>query len=394
MSVVEPGSTGVNLVARAKDILLQPAATWDVIDTEPATIGDLYRSYVMPLAAIPAVCSLLGMLIFGIGGFGISFRPSPVWLIAQTAVGYALSLGMVYVMALIIEGLAPTFGGTKDRIQAFKLAAYSPTAAWIAGVFGLLPTLAVLALIGGLYSLFILYKGLPKLMKAPEEKATPYFVVVLVCAVVVGVVIASVTGAIASMAGPLHMANRGAVDTVKLPGGASLNIGQLEAASKRAEAAARQMEAGKAVAATNPEILKTYLPASVAGFNRTEVSSSSGGVAGMQGSGAEGSYSKGDANFRLTVSDLGGAGALAGMASAFNVQSSKETASGYEKVGKVGGRMTQESYDRTSRHGEYSVLVADRFMVQATGDGVSIDDLKAAVGAVGIGQLESLAKAG
>jgi hypothetical protein len=82
------------------------------------------------------------------------------------------------------------------------------------------------------------------------------------------------------------------------------------------------------------------------------------------------------------------------MAGAFNVQSSKETASGYEKVGKVDGRMTQESYDRTSRHGEYSVLVADRFMVQATGDGVSIDDLKAAVGAVGAGQLEGLAKAG
>ena len=81
------------------------------------------------------------------------------------------------------------------------------------------------------------------------------------------------------------------------------------------------------------------------------------------------------------------------MASAFNVKSSKETATGYEKVGMVGGRMTQENYDRQSRSGEYSVLVADRFMVSAKGDGVTMDELKAAVSSIDQGRLEGLAKA-
>ena len=94
----------------------------------------------------------------------------------------------------------------------------------------------------------------------------------------------------------------------------------------------------------------------------------------------------------VEVLDLGAAGALAGMAGAFNMKSSKETATGYEKVGKVDGRLTMEEYDRTSRHGEYSVLVAERFMVQAKGDDVNMDDLKGAVNAVGIARLEGLAK--
>lgn len=396
MSVVEPGSTGSGLIERAKNILMQPATTWDVIDGEPATIGGLYRSYVLPLAAIPPVCNLIGLLVFGVGGFfGISFHLSPVWLIVQAIVSYALSLAMVYVLALVIEGLAPNFGATKDRIQAFKIAAYAPTASWIAGVFGLYPAIGLLAILGGLYSLYLLYVGLPKLMKAPEERATVYFVVVLVVTIVVGLVIATVTSGISRLGGPLSMAGGGlAAHTTEVrgPGGGSVNLGQLEAVSKRAQAAAEQLQSGKAVPATDPEVLKGYLPASVAGYARTEISASGGGVGGIEGSNAEGSYAKGDANFKLAVTDMGAAGAMAGMANAFNVKGSTETATGYEKVGRVDGRLTTEKYDRSSHHGEYSVLAGDRFMITASGDGVSIDDLKAAVQSIGPARLEGLAK--
>ncbi len=219
MSVVEPGSAGSSLLGRVKSILLQPSATWDVIDGEAASIGGLYRSYVMPLAAIPVACNLIGMLAFGMGSiFGISFRPSPVWLITQAIVSYALSLAMVYVLALIIEALAPSFGGTKDRMQAFKVAAYAPTASWVAGVFGLIPSISILAIVGSLYSLYLLYLGLPRLMKAPQEKATPYFAVVLVVAIVVGIVIGAVTSGISRMSGPLHVASSSVSATALAPG--------------------------------------------------------------------------------------------------------------------------------------------------------------------------------
>jgi len=395
MSVVEPGSASAGLVARVKGILLKPTETWDAIDREPATIGGLYTGYVMILAAIPAVAGLIGMLVFGIGGFGITIRPSPVWLVVQAILTYGLGLAMVYVMALIIETLAPNFGGTKDRMQAFKVAAYAPTASWAAGIFALIPALSPVALLGGLYSLFLLYKGLPKLMKTPEDKALPYTAVVIVVAIVVSIVIGIVTSSVMALSGAMNpMGAIGSVSgTVKVPGGGEMDLAKLEAAGKAMEAAAKKAEAGTATAA-DPEALKAYLPASVAGFTREEVSASSGGAGGYEGSAAEGRYTKGDASLKLEVTDLGAAGALAGMASAFNVKSSKETATGYEKVGMVGGRMTQENYDRQTRSGEYSVLVGDRFMVHASGDGVSMDELKAAVGAVDQGRLEGLAKAG
>lgn len=394
MSVVEPGSAGAGLVARVKGILLKPTETWDVIDQERPTIGELYTGYVMLLAAIPVVCSLIGMLVFGIGGFGITIRPSPVWLVVQAVVQYGLSLAMVYVLALVIEALAPNFGGVKDRMQAFKVAAYAPTASWVAGVFGLVPALAIIAVLGGLYSLFLLYKGLPKLMKTPEDKALPYTVVVIVVAVVISIVIGLVSGSVMAMSGAMNPAALGSVSgTVKVPGGGEMDLAKLEAASKRMEAAAKQVEAGTATA-TDPEALKAYLPASVAGFTRDEVSASSSGAGGYEGSQAEGRYTKGDASLRLEVTDMGAVGALAGVATAFNVKSSKETATGYEKVGMVGGRMTQESYDRQAKSGEYSVLVGERFMVQAEGEGVTMEDLKAAVGSVDARRLEGLAKAG
>jgi hypothetical protein len=217
--------------------------------------------------------------------------------------------------------------------------------------------------------------------------------VVLVIAVVISLVIGSVTSRIVNMGGPLSVASRG-TESVVLPGDRTINLGKLEEQAKQAEAAARGLQDGKGVKLADAEVLKGYLPASVAGYDRAEVSASSGGVGAMQGVNAEGTYTKGDSRLRLSVTDMGAAGALAGLADAFDVKSSTESGGSYEKVGKVQGRLTQESYDKDSRHGEYSVMVANRFMVNASGDGVTMDELKAAVDAVGIPRLEGLAKAG
>ena len=139
-------------------------------------------------------------------------------------------------------------------------------------------------------------------------------------------------------------------------------------------------------------MLKTFLPAAVAGYDRTELTTSSGGAGGVNGSQAEGVYTKGEGRIRLTVTDLGAAGALAGLVNAFNVQSSSESDGKYEKIGKVDGRMTQESYDREAKRGQYSVLVGERFMVAAEGEGASMDDLKAATAAITPARLEALVK--
>ncbi|MES2034514.1 MAG: Yip1 family protein [Pseudomonadota bacterium] len=189
MSVVDGGSSG--LVQRVQDILLKPGATWDKIDGEPATIKGLYTGYVCILAAIGPICSFLGSFLFG----GMLFAP---FTLVGAIVGYLLTLVAVYVMALVIDALAPSFGGEKNPIQAFKVSAYSGTATWLAGVFNLIPMLAILGIVG-LYSLYLLYKGLPKLMKVSPDKAIGYTVVVVVLMIVVYVIIGAIVGSIAVM---------------------------------------------------------------------------------------------------------------------------------------------------------------------------------------------------
>ncbi len=180
-------------IERVKKILLQPKQEWPVIDAEATSVGALYTGYIAPLAAIGPIASIIGSSIFGVSvpfvgtyrvGFGVAFR--------QGIVQYVLALVGVYVLALIIDALAPNFSGQKNRIQALKVAAYSSTAAWVAGIFGLIPALAILGLLG-LYSLYLLYLGLPVLMKAPQEKAMSYTVVVIICAIVLFLIIGVIT---------------------------------------------------------------------------------------------------------------------------------------------------------------------------------------------------------
>jgi uncharacterized protein YqgC (DUF456 family) len=182
----------MELVSRVKGILLTPKAEWATIDTESATVGSLYTSYIIPLAAIPPICTFIGMSLVGFNMLGVSLR-WPVSLGLESAlVRYVLSLASTYVLALIIDALAPNFGGRKNQIQALKVAAYSSTAAWVAGIFMLLPALGILSILG-LYSLYLMFLGLPALMKSPEDKAAGYTIVVVVCAIVLYVVVGAIT---------------------------------------------------------------------------------------------------------------------------------------------------------------------------------------------------------
>jgi hypothetical protein len=181
------------LMDRVKNILLKPREEWAVIDAEPTAPVELYKGYIIPLAAIGPVASAIGALAFGYRMFGVTYRPPVVTVLVSALVTYLLTLGGVYVLALIIDALAPNFGGTQNQVQALKVAAYSSTASWVAGIFGLVPILSWLGVLG-LYTLYLLYLGLPALMKAPEEKAMGYTVVVIIAAIVLFLVIGLVAG--------------------------------------------------------------------------------------------------------------------------------------------------------------------------------------------------------
>jgi hypothetical protein len=178
----------MNLVARVQAILLNPKTEWPVIEREPGEVGFLFTNYVAILAAIPAVCGFVGTSIVGIAGYRTGLFSGLLGAI----VGYILAFVGVYVMALIIDALAPSFNGQKNFSNALKLVVYSYTAAWLGGVFSLIPALSILALLCGLYSLYLLYLGIPVLMKSPDDKSLIYTVVAVVCAIVVSIVIGAI----------------------------------------------------------------------------------------------------------------------------------------------------------------------------------------------------------
>jgi hypothetical protein len=201
----------MSLISRVQNILLRPREEWGVIDAEPATVASIYTSYVLIVAAIGPICTLIGQQVIGISYFGVSYKPSITYSIGTAVVGYVMSLIVVYVAALIIDALATSFGGTKDMVKAFKVAAYSSTAAWVAGVFNIIPMLGILVLIASLYGLYLLYLGLPRLMRVPEDKAIGYTVVVVVVQIVLYFVVALVVGAlVAAFFGSMLMAGAAA----------------------------------------------------------------------------------------------------------------------------------------------------------------------------------------
>ena len=173
----------MNLVERAQRLLFTPRTEWEVIDTEPHTVQGLFTGYVMVLAAIPAVCNFLGYCVVGLGGVRLPMSYGVTLLVT----GYAMGLATVYLLALAIDALAPHFGSRRNFAQALKVSAFAPTAAWVAGVFQAAPYISIFSLVGALYSVYLLYIGLPRLMKPGDGQAMGYLVVVIIAALVLTV---------------------------------------------------------------------------------------------------------------------------------------------------------------------------------------------------------------
>ncbi len=186
----------MTLMDRVKNIILTPKTEWPVIDREPGDVTYLFKNYVAILAAIPAICGFIGTSLvgFNISGLGTVRMPVASGL-GNAIIGYLLTFVIVYAVALIADALALTFGGRKNFGSALKLTVYSYTPAWLCGFFFLIPGLRFLTILG-LYGLYLLWLGLPVLMKSPQEKSLLYAAAIVVCAIVLGIALGLLQGAL------------------------------------------------------------------------------------------------------------------------------------------------------------------------------------------------------
>jgi len=176
----------MHLQKRVTAILTSPHSEWREIAGEGGDVASLYREYIAILAAIPAVCLVLGLMVFGVpllGQWGMAAA------VTAGVASYVSALVSVIVAAIVIEKLAPKFQSSGDTMQALKLVAYSSTPFWVGGVVYLIVVLSPLIVIAGLYAIYLFYVGLPYLMKTPPEQVVPFMVISALVVIVVNIVL-------------------------------------------------------------------------------------------------------------------------------------------------------------------------------------------------------------
>lgn len=385
------------LLQRVLDILMRPRETWLQINAEDGNPGRIYLGYLVFLAAIPAVAGFIGYSLVGVGAFGISVRVPVVQGLVSMVVGYVLSLAMVYVLALIANMLAPRFQAQQDMGSAFKLVAYASTAGMLGGVFSILPSLAMLGLLAALYSVYLLYTGIPVLMKAPQEKAVGYTAALVVCGILAGIVVGLATslvtpGARGLGAGMAGMGDTGSV-AMKVPGtDIKIDTGRLEEASRKmeeaqakgdtqaaAKAATEMMGAalgGKGGEPFAPKLLRDTLPERVGDLPRTAIEARSESAMGMQFTHVSAQYTHEDKELEIQIQDLGAVPALRmAMAGWATTTAESENADEVERIYRQGDTTIKESYRKDGSSSDVALMLPNGVMVQAYGR-LPVEDLK------------------
>lgn len=175
------------LASRAKGVLFEPRATFKEVVAEFTKPGELWGKYIVPLTLLGPLAGALGRFLFGkrVAGQSVegsfTFTDAIIWAV----ISFAIALAAVFILSKIISGLAPQFGGQKNDVQALKVAAYTSTPMWIAGVFNIHGLFLMVTIIISLYSLYLLYVALPVLMKVPNDRAMGYTAVVIIASVVI-----------------------------------------------------------------------------------------------------------------------------------------------------------------------------------------------------------------
>ena len=396
-NIVSDAGARAALLKRVGDILLRPRETWPQIDAEDGNPPAIYKNYLIYLAAIPAVAGFIGYSLIGASVFGVTVRTPIAAGLVSMVVGYVLSLAMAYVLALIVNQLAPRFQARKDMGSAFKLVAYASTAGMLGGVFNLLPMLSMLGLLAALYSIYLVHTGIPVLMKAPQEKALGYTGAVLVCgviaALVVGLAMSVFTPASRGAGGGLAGAGGESV-TLKVPGtDITIDTRGMQEASRKIEAAQAKGDAdaaakaateaigaalglGGATQALEPQQLRKALPESLGGLPRTEVEARSDTALGMKMSTASASYGAGGQTVQIKIRDLGASPALRiGLAAWSSSEVDSEKTDSIERVYRQGKTAIQERYAKDGSSAELAMLLPNGILLEANGS-AGIEELK------------------
>lgn len=184
---------------RIKNMLLTPKNEWNVIASEPADIGKILINYFIPLLLIPTIAQILGWGLIGksvgVLGYSVTIKGWNIGLVNGIST-FITSIAAVFVIAFIIDLLAPSFKSEKNLNRSFQLSAYSYTPSMVAGIFYIIPSLSILVILAGIYSLVLFYLGLQPLKATPKESQVSYFIVIIIVTILAFLLVGFLIGLI------------------------------------------------------------------------------------------------------------------------------------------------------------------------------------------------------
>jgi hypothetical protein len=185
-----------NIVQRVINIITKPKQEWEVIATEQPNAMKLIGGYALILALIPALSAFIKYGIIGMSFMGYTTRSIASGI--QTGLIQLLSAVIgVYLLAWVIDLLAPSFESQKNFGRSLQLAVYASTPQWVAGILLLLSTtMSMLIMLIGLYAIYLLAVGMPILKGTPKDKVIGYVALTIVAMIVIGLLLALVLGGI------------------------------------------------------------------------------------------------------------------------------------------------------------------------------------------------------
>lgn len=367
------------LPVRVFNLLLRPQSEWDRIAGEQATTRGLYIGYLLPLAILAAICGFIGVSVFGVSAPGVR---APIFIGAiVAALNVVLTLLGVFATGLAINRLAPVLRSTPDQTQAHKLAVYSATPFFIAGLFAIHPAFAWLSLVW-LYALVLLFLGLPRLMKTPEEREIGFFLAIAAAVMVVFLAVGGLRAAAQTALGNVASAlnSTEAPETaarvtqhVGLPGGVSVEAGAFERVARAQDA--------RGVLAVDPARLQLQLPSLLPGGFALETSSAEIGAGFSQASGI---YRNGDASMVVTIVHMP---SMATLATTIPAPAREGVAS--TRAITIDGRIFVEETGEDAASAKYAVIGRGVMLAADGAGGVTIDQVRAAIETISIQRLEN-----
>ena len=178
-------------------LIFRPAAEWDAIAGEKTSVDLLLRHYILPLALLAPVATVIGMKTFDrewdpVHGFLV---PAEQILTAGTATYFA-TVGSILVLAAIFTLIAPMFGVTRDYLAALKVATYGAIPLMLTGATLFLPVMAIVAMVGLCHTLFLFWIGVRRVLNVPPGTEAEFVGISLVLLTFLSVLIGAAAGAI------------------------------------------------------------------------------------------------------------------------------------------------------------------------------------------------------